>query len=127
MNKKVVLIIGFLILCIGTGYVQYIRNVPQNVKTHTFIFTVTQSVAGKQKREQIKVGATALQLLSTTHKIATKGQNKNAFVTTIDGRLADAQKREFWAFYVNGKQAEVGAGSYLVKNNDTIEWKIETY
>jgi hypothetical protein len=127
MNKKTVLALIFLILCFGTAFVQYKRSIPQNIKTHDFVFTITQKVAGKQKREQIKVGSTALELLSTTHKIVTKGEKQNAFVTTIDGYIADPNKKEFWAFYVNGKQAEVGAGTYIVKNNDTIEWKIETY
>jgi hypothetical protein len=76
---------------------------------------------------KISPNSTALQLLSATHKIVTKGQKENAFVMEIDGRVADFKQKEFWAFYVNGKQAQIGAGSYFVKNNDTIEWKIETY
>ena len=55
------------------------------------------------------------------------GEGKNAYVTMIDGQKADDEKREFWAFYVNGKQSQLGAGSYTVKPNDSIEWKIETY
>ncbi len=47
-------------------------------------------------------------------------------MTMIEGRAANSEK-EFWSFYVNGKQAETGAGSYILKNNDTIEWKIEAY
>ena len=41
--------------------------------------------------------------------------------------MASSNDKEFWALYVNGKQAEVGAGTYIIKNNDTIEWRIETY
>ena len=61
------------------------------------------------------------------NKVMMKGEKEMAFVTSINDRLADDSKHEFWAFYVNGKQAEVGAGSYIVKQGDTIEWKIETY
>lgn len=77
--------------------------------------------------KEVVEGKTALDLLQKTTKIQTKGEGKNAFITEINGRHADDSKREFWAFYVNGKQAEVGAGSYVIKNNDEIEWKIETY
>jgi predicted negative regulator of RcsB-dependent stress response len=70
---------------------------------------------------------TALDLLSKTHQIKTNGEGKNAFVNVIDNTAADTTKHEFWAFYVNGKQAQAGAGSYTLKPNDKILWKIETY
>ena len=45
----------------------------------------------------------------------------------INGRRVDDRKNEYWAFYLNGKMAQIGAGSYQLKNGDKIEWKIETY
>jgi hypothetical protein len=74
-----------------------------------------------------KVGKTALELLQT-HAIAeVSGAGTSAFVTGINGRMADNAKKEFWAFYINGKPSQVGAGSYVTKTGDVIEWKIETY
>lgn len=73
-------------------------------------------------------GKTALELLRVKDPAAvTQGEGANAFVTKINGYEASASKKEFWAFYVNGKQAAVGAGSYITKSGDKIEWKIETY
>lgn len=127
MNKKIILIVGFLILCLSTAFIQYKRSIPEVKTSQGVIFSIVQAVGENKKREQVKVGSSALQLLSITHKVTTTGKKENAFVTAIDGRVADPQKKEFWAFYVNGKQAEVGAGTYVIKNSDTIEWKIETY
>lgn len=70
---------------------------------------------------------TALEISQNFLKIKSTAKGVNAFVTEINGRKADDSKKEFWAFYINGKQAEVGAGSYVIKNSDTIEWKIKTY
>lgn len=130
MNKTSVLLALFVALVLGTGYVQF-NNTPIQQKEAITLFSAKQTVSydGKSsvKTAQIKMGSTALQLLSTTHSVIQKGQKENAFVTSIDGRASSADNKEFWAFYVNGKQAEVGAGSYILKNNDTIEWKIETY
>ena len=131
MNKKFLLLIGFLIIFLSTAFIQY-NNTFSGKKVISEKPIVTKQIIvidGKNNQSfvQIKKGSTALRLLNSTHKVVTKGQNENAFITTIDGRIANQQKREFWAFYVNGKQAQVGAGSYIVKNNDTIEWKIETY
>ena len=75
----------------------------------------------------VEEGTTALDLLKETTKVTTKGEGENAFVVEINGRKADETKKEFWAFYINGKMSAVGAGSYKLKNNDKIEWKIENY
>lgn len=75
------------------------------------------------------IGRTALEATQKvlSGNIKTQGQNENAFVTSINGRDADTKRHEFWEFLVNGKQAEVGAGSYKIQNGDNINWKISTY
>ena len=76
---------------------------------------------------EIEEGKTALDLTSQVAKVETKGEGQNAFVTGIGGRAADTAKKEFWEFTINGKPADVGAGSYKVKNGDKVEWRITTY
>jgi hypothetical protein len=88
---------------------------------------ISQSDNKKFDTIETQQGKTALDLLQKSHKTVTSGEGSNAFVTKIDDRKADTTKKEFWAFYVNGKQAQVGAGSYILQSNDKIEWKIETY
>ena len=131
MNKKNILIGGFLIVFFGTAYIQYKNVFPIKKSVVISTISVKQTIIIASKKNQslvkVKVGTTALHILSSTHKVIINGKKENAFVTTIDGRVASGTDKEFWAFYVNGKQAPVGAGSYYVKNNDTIEWKIETY
>ena len=73
------------------------------------------------------VGKTALEATESKANVITNGTGVNAFVTSIDGRIADAKKREFWEFLVNGSQAQVGAGSYIIQNHDEIQWKITNY
>ena len=41
--------------------------------------------------------------------------------------MAEESKKEYWAFYINGKMANVGAADYQTKEGDKIEWKIEKY
>ena len=76
---------------------------------------------------EVGAGTTALDLLKQSTKVTTKGEGENAFVVEINGRKADDAKKEFWSFYINGKMSAVGAGGYLLKNGDKIEWKIENY
>jgi hypothetical protein len=44
-------------------------------------------------------------------------------VTSIDGTFGNGPK--YWTFYVNGKQADVGASSYVTKSSDNIMWKLQ--
>ena len=89
---------------------------------------LTVSTDGTQVSYQGVQGKTALDLLLQLDPSATAdGQGANAFVTAIGGRKADQAKKEFWAFYVNGEQAQVGAGSYTMKDGDQITWKLETF
>jgi hypothetical protein len=75
----------------------------------------------------IEEGKTALDLTKSVAKVKTKGEGQDAFVTSINGKAADSAKKEFWEFLVNGKSAEVGAGSYKLKDGDKIEWRISTF
>jgi len=73
------------------------------------------------------VGKNALEATESKLKVITSGTGVNAFVTSIDGIEANTNKREFWEFIVNGVQAQVGAGSYIIQNNDQIQWKITNF
>lgn len=72
-------------------------------------------------------GKTALELLQEKTAVEMNGSGEMAFITSINGRRADDGAREFWSFWVNGEMAQVGAGSYVTKDDDIIEWKIATY
>jgi len=32
---------------------------------------------------------------------------------------------KYWVYYINGEEAQTGISTYLIKPNDTIEWKYE--
>lgn len=76
------------------------------------------SYAGEQ-------GKNALELLNENARLVERDQA--GLVVSINGRKSDSSKREYWAFYVNGKLAEVGPADYKTKDKDTIEWKMEKY
>jgi hypothetical protein len=94
------------------------------------LIQVSQVVEGVDKIDQsfnfyADENKTALDLLKSSRRVETKTfSGVGEFVESIDGRRADGQT-EFWAFYVNGKQSNVGASEYKPQNNDVIEWKLE--
>lgn len=69
-------------------------------------------------------GKNALELLKSAHQVETRKFDFGEMVQSIDGVKAPAT--HFWAFYVNGELAPVGAGAYQTKSAETISWKLET-
>lgn len=74
------------------------------------------------------IGKTALDATKASVKeIKTEGSGINAYVVSIEGRVADSKKNEFWELIINDKPSEVGAGSYIIKSGDKIVWQINTF
>lgn len=68
-------------------------------------------------------GQTALALLEQHAQVQTKHYSFGDFVTSIDGSVGNGPK--YWTFYINGKEASMGAGAYTTKSSDTISWKLQ--
>lgn len=126
-----IFILFLVILAIFAGYFFYQTKLLSTKKSvvQQQNFSVYLKLAGEKNfsRSEIAVGKTAFDLTKEKTSIKTKGEGENAYVTEINGQEALNSKKEYWAFYVNGKQATVGAGSYKLKDGDKIEWKIEKY
>lgn len=72
-------------------------------------------------------GATGKDALTLLKAKTTVEQAQSGLVIRIGNKTVEDKKHEFWAFYVNGKEAQVGPASYQTKDGDTILWKIKTY
>jgi hypothetical protein len=123
MKKNIFFIVVLLLLFIGIGSFSYIQQSKQAVT----VFQPTTIPSPKQQNTfsyKGEAGKDALTLLKSQTKVE---QDKSGLVVSIAGRKADNAKKEFWAFFVNGKEAEVGPASYQTKKSDKIDWKIMTY
>lgn len=131
MKKIIFIIIGVAVLGVIIFTISSKKQVSTAVSVPTQVaqFSITQTIDNQNSSQNISVryGQTALDVLDQTARIEMKGEGENAFVTGINDITADESKHEFWALYVNGGQAEVGAGSYMLQSGDVIEWKLETY
>lgn len=129
-NKTLFTTLG-IVLVVGVGVMLLPRmqttQAPEVTSIQQETISVRQTINNKTETESQKKGSTALELLQNTAEVKMKGEGENAFVTAINGVEASESKKQFWAFYVNGKQAEVGAGTYQLKEGDAIEWKLETF
>ncbi len=120
MKSKIIILITLVVLVLTvTGVV--ITNVKNKPVSGQLIVAAKTTDAFSYKGEN---GKNALIILK---KMAKVEQGSSGLVTSINGRLALSLKREFWAFYVNGKMANVGPAEYNTKDQDLIKWQIEKY
>lgn len=99
-------------------------GLPQPTSTPATEITTAPLAIPSPITYQGEEGKTALDILKNQAAIETSGEGANTFVLGINGYRPD-QSTAFWAFYVNGTQAPVGAGAYKTKATDTIEWRVE--
>ncbi len=69
-----------------------------------------------------KDGKTALELLKARARVRTVTTQLGELVEEING--VSNGGGYYLIFYVNGVMAKVGAGSYVTKKGDRIEWKL---
>lgn len=71
-----------------------------------------------------KDGVDALSLLKEQALVK---QDPSGLVIEINNRGANTNKKEFWAFYINGKLASIGPSEYKTRKTDRIVWKIDSF
>lgn len=133
MKKQTIIyaVFGVLAFCGLVAGGLYLYDQSDNSKNSDTIKTEgtpKQELTGNETVSyQGEEGKTALELLQQNATIVTKGEGANAYVTTINGKLADTAKNEYWKMNVNGEMSNVGAGSYITKDTDTITWEFATW
>ncbi len=100
---------------------------PEDTATTVAEASPTAPAESQAVEYQGRAGETALVLLGENAEFEASGEGEMSFVTTINGRMADSGKNEFWAFYINDEPSEVGAGTYITADEDVISWRLETF
>ncbi|HEY4694522.1 MAG TPA: DUF4430 domain-containing protein [Candidatus Nanoarchaeia archaeon] len=136
VRKNLLLVVAALVILVGGGWyvVDQNKNTPeqntqtsQEKKTQATI-TVDDGTGAKTYTVENVEGKTALEVTQmATSEVEMTGEGTNAYITAINGREASNDKKEYWKLVINGSDAQVGAGSYVVQDGDTIAWEIATY
>jgi hypothetical protein len=121
LSKKVTIVIGAVIFGL-LGLVIWQQQAPQDNKTND-VAQVQQAPSTDYVMYEGVDGKTALELLKQNTEVVTKSYDFGELVTSINGNDGGGQK--YWTFYVDGKEAQVGAGTYVTKNGEKIEWRLQ--
>lgn len=117
--KTNIIVAVIAVLGIGGGAWAYVANSPSHK-----VDVVTNA---QHKVTQISYrgveGQNALSLLKKHATVQTKHYSFGDMVESINGTKGTGPK--YWTFYINGKMASVGAGTYTTKSSDQLMWKLQ--
>lgn len=119
-SKFNALIISVAVLLFGVGAFAILDA----NKTTDNVSTVTNS---QNQTTQIsysgEAGVDALSMLKRNATVQVKHYSFGDLVTSINGTAGTGPK--YWTFYINGREATVGAGSYTTQDGDQLMWKLQ--
>ena len=88
---------------------------------------VTIQVDGKAVVENVELKAHEGDMLLDIMKEQFDVEEKDGFVTAIEGHQQDEAANKFWMFDINGEMAPVGAAEFKVSDQDNVLWKLEAF
>lgn len=124
-------IVGILmimgVVAVGAEIIE--ESKPQQSRQQTYSAYLTVPELYTYERISVAVDSTALDLLRQINiqnpklKLVTK--DYVGMGTLVEGMVGkdNGTDGKYWTYYVNGEMAQVGAGNYVIKDNDQIEWK----
>ena len=131
MKKRICIAVVILLIAGLAGLATYNLRSDNKAKSGSSVSSqqtkkaaITYSQDGKTVDYKGESGKTALVTLKSLTNVVTKTSSIGEYVTSINGLTADSNT-QYWAFYVNDKMADKGAGSYQATSNDNIEWRLE--
>jgi len=116
---KIVVATVAVVALLGGGAWAYVANSPAH-QVEAVTNSQNQLTQISYRGEQ---GVDALTLLKQHATVGVKHYSFGDLVTSIDGSAGNGPK--YWTFYINGQEAQVGAGSYKTKDSDTLKWKLQ--
>lgn len=127
-NNKKFKITGLVILLVAVAATAVIWVTVANSSNTlndkgTSIAAQTQPQQASEVSYQGQDGVDALTLLKKHAAVETKHYSFGDQVVSINGVAGNGPK--YWTFYINGKMASEGAGSYKTKNSDTLSWRLQ--
>lgn len=121
-NKKITAIIAVvLVAVIAIGIGIYAMNKPET-KEGSKAITVTVVVDGSEEKFDIKTDAEYLSgALKEINLIEGTDSEYGMFVTTVNGKLADSAKEEWWCFTKGGEMLMTGVDTTPIADGDAFE------
>lgn len=121
MSKQTKAILVAMVLVATAAAISISRNANNIAKQ----ISTVQQTQGPETRYNCEKSKTAFDLLKKNHTLETKDTSFGKQVIGIDN--VKPAENQYWAFYVDGKLAPVGADAYNCTGEEKVEWKLEGF
>ncbi len=119
IKDKLIIVPVLLVVAFGAGVAIWSHGVnPDQVQVVKNTQSQTTEISYKGE-----TGKDALSLLKTHAQVQAKHYSFGDLVVSINGSAGNGPK--YWTFYINGKEASMGARAYITKSSDTLDWKLQ--
>lgn len=123
--KKIIKIAMFMMLLFFLGACGKATDKKEATKTseellNVIIILKEDDKEFDKKELKVKKDESLQTIMETNYKL----EMANDFISGIDDHLQDAKTSKYWLYDVNGKQPDVGAVEYFLKNGDTVTWTL---
>lgn len=108
--------VTFLVAAGGSVIALYASSYAVHTETNAAHQLVQISYRGQD-------GTDALTLLRQHADVQVKHYSFGDMVVVINNMVGNGPK--YWTFYINGKEAAIGAGAYSTKSTDTLMWRLQ--
>lgn len=114
-NKKIILIIAFALIFLGFFFFSF--------------HTASKTIAELDYKDTIPGSLTVYDFMD---KLRSEGKmnftekeytGMGKFIESING--IQNSSSQFWIYYVNGQEAQVGVSNYKINTGDILSWKYE--
>lgn len=121
-NKKAIIATTLLILLLATLALVYFNSRPDTVSGSKEV--TIQIIVPEEKTKEIVLQTDALNLkeaLDEKNLIDGNDSGLGFFITTVDNRLADDSKQEWWCITKNGEDVFDGVSDIVIADGDKYE------
>ncbi|MBR1971283.1 MAG: DUF4430 domain-containing protein [Clostridia bacterium] len=133
-NKKIILAvvaIAILLALLMVVYFAFVNgNANQDLKEITVIVQIDEEKSYTVKTE----GAFAIDALielkeqkNSNFTFEFETGEFGAYITSVNGKIADSLKNEYFAFYLNGEYAALGISEQAILDGDQIKLVLEAW
>lgn len=118
---RMITIVGLFFFLVGCGQSTTTKHEDSSKKQTATIVLKEEGKEVAKKEVSFEKTESLLTVMETNFSVKV---DKN-FVSGIDEYQQDASQNKYWLYDVNGKQPDVGAAEYFLKDGDTVTWSLD--
>lgn len=118
---RILVVVGLFFILAACGQSTTTKQADSPQKQTATIILKEEGKEVEKKELPFKKNESLLTIMETNFSVKVEKD----FVTGIDAYQQDPSQNKYWLHDVNGKQPDVGAAEYFLKDGDIVTWSLD--